>query len=303
MAEPTTPIPPVTPAPEPTPAAPVAPTAQPPPASTESLLDWRATLPDDLRGEKSLQDFKSVTDLARTTVHQQRMLGSSVQVPKVDGSPEDWGKFYDKLGRPKDAASYEYSAKDVLPEGVTLDKEFETRLREHAHASGWVPKQFQDAVGFVGNWLHESAQLQAAQAEQGRIDAVKAVQKRFGASTTRVRQEANAFFESLGNGLFGEPGEAKALADKVAASELALDPVFIGVFSEAFRRMGEGNLLESELPGGVMLQGRETLERNQREQLQLKMDKPRDWTPQQERQLQGIYEQLERLNSGRGRAA
>lgn len=61
------------------------------------VSDWRNSLPEDIRSEASLQDFKDPGALAKSYVHAQRMLGNSIRIPGEDASEEAKQDFYNKL--------------------------------------------------------------------------------------------------------------------------------------------------------------------------------------------------------------
>ena len=65
--------------------------------------DWRSSLPDDLRNDATLQNFKDVESLAKTVVHQQKVLGNRIPIPKTD---EERSELYTKLGRPETSEQY-----------------------------------------------------------------------------------------------------------------------------------------------------------------------------------------------------
>jgi hypothetical protein len=65
--------------------------------------DWKSTLPEDLKNDATLQNFKNVEDLAKTVVHQQKRLGNTITMPKTDDEME---QVYTKLGRPEDPSKY-----------------------------------------------------------------------------------------------------------------------------------------------------------------------------------------------------
>lgn len=65
-----------------------------PQLENQSFIDL---LPEDLRAEASLQDFKDVAALAKSYVHAQRLVGKSVRIPDEDASDEAKQEFYDKL--------------------------------------------------------------------------------------------------------------------------------------------------------------------------------------------------------------
>jgi len=66
--------------------------------------DWRSTLPDELKNDATLQNFKDIESLAKTVVHQQKVLGSRIPLPK---SEQEYNELYNKLGRPEDPNKYE----------------------------------------------------------------------------------------------------------------------------------------------------------------------------------------------------
>ena len=66
--------------------------------------DWKSSLSDELKNDPTLANFKDVEGLAKTVIHQQKVLGSRVPIPKTD---EEKAELYNKLGRPEDASKYE----------------------------------------------------------------------------------------------------------------------------------------------------------------------------------------------------
>src|SRR5210317_1436623 len=66
--------------------------------------DWKSSLSDELKNDATLQNFKDVESLAKTVVHQQKVLGSRIPLPKTD---EEYNELYTKLGRPEDPNKYE----------------------------------------------------------------------------------------------------------------------------------------------------------------------------------------------------
>jgi len=66
--------------------------------------DWKSTLPDDLRNDPTLNNFKDVESLAKTVVHQQKQMGNRIPMPKTD---DEFKELYGKLGRPEEASQYE----------------------------------------------------------------------------------------------------------------------------------------------------------------------------------------------------
>jgi hypothetical protein len=75
------------------------------PTTTEATQEasvsnsFRDSLPEELRSDSSLQDFKDVGSLAKSYVNAQQMIGSSVRIPSQDASQEQRDEFYAKLSQ------------------------------------------------------------------------------------------------------------------------------------------------------------------------------------------------------------
>jgi len=89
--------------------------------------DW---IPEDLRSNKTLSKFKTAGDLAQSYVNLERRLGSSVEIPGEQATPEQKSAFYQRLGVPETVEGYEAPA---APEGVELDTEYFGAFRTKAH--------------------------------------------------------------------------------------------------------------------------------------------------------------------------
>jgi hypothetical protein len=46
--------------------------------------NWRDTLPEELKNDPTLQNLNDVESLAKTVIHQQKMIGSRIPMPKND---------------------------------------------------------------------------------------------------------------------------------------------------------------------------------------------------------------------------
>ena len=71
--------------------------------SDNQSTDWRSSLSDELKNDSTLANIKDVESAAKTLIHQQKMLGSRIPMPKTD---EERSELYTKLGRPNDASGY-----------------------------------------------------------------------------------------------------------------------------------------------------------------------------------------------------
>mgnify|MGYP006908226269 FL=1 len=84
--------------------------------------DWRAMIPDDVRGHSSLQHITDVGALAKSYVHAQQMIGADkVVIPSKHSSQEDWDHVYHRLGRPEAPEMYELEVSPDLRQDGGLD--------------------------------------------------------------------------------------------------------------------------------------------------------------------------------------
>jgi len=112
------------------------------------VTNWQETLPEDIRGEKSLRDFKDVTGLAKSWVSARRMLGKDkVAIPSESSTDGEWEEFYNAGGRPKTAADYNLKRPETLPEEY-YDKELVSKAQELFHKIGLNKKQAEALFAF-----------------------------------------------------------------------------------------------------------------------------------------------------------
>ena len=118
--------------------------------AAEGDKTWHAALPEDLRSDPSLADFKDETEMimmptnvAKSFIHTKKMVGAdTIKIPKTD---EEWEAAYTRLGRPESAELYLLQqAEDVNPalqDSLKKDAEW---FRATAHKLGLNDKQTTD---------------------------------------------------------------------------------------------------------------------------------------------------------------
>lgn len=172
-------------------------------------------LPEDIRSEACLKDFKDVGSLSKSYVSAQRMLGSSIRIPGEDASQEARQEFYNKLssvpgimrapneedpdsinavlnklGRPEDPSKYALQA----PENLQIDGQELEAWNKEAHALGLTQKQYEGVLAkFIGIQGQEIARFEE----------------------TKVQGE-NALRESWGNDYNNRLAAAQAVAKTYA---------------------------------------------------------------------------------------
>lgn len=96
-------------------------------------------IPEEYSGRGWTEKISSYDDLFKSYDNAQSMLGKR-QVPGDDASPEDWGEFYKKAGRPDDPTGYQFSEVEGIPEGVDM-VDFEGKARAMMHEAGLSQRQ------------------------------------------------------------------------------------------------------------------------------------------------------------------
>ncbi|WP_226018111.1 hypothetical protein [Novosphingobium sp. FKTRR1] len=118
-------------------------------APAAAAASWMDTLPDDLKGDKTLARFKSVEDLAKGVVERQAMLGDRIQLPKAD-DPDSFERFAAAI-RPEKPDAY----KIEVPEGQ--DATFAESMRPVFHDAGLHPLQVEKLVAANNTYVAQQA--------------------------------------------------------------------------------------------------------------------------------------------------
>lgn len=191
---------------------------QPTTQTEPSFID---SLPEDIRGESSLQNFTDAGQLAKSYIHAQRMVGADkMPVPTKNFTDDDWKETFTKLGVPSSPDKYDVQYN--LQEGAN-DQPVKDFI-SHAHTLGLLPKQLQGVLDYYGNL--EQTSLDNAQKEQelNRVNNETALRKEFGLAYDKKLNQANDVFKNFfaeelaevklqdGTSIGNHPGFIKALA-------------------------------------------------------------------------------------------
>lgn len=204
------------------------------PTTEPEATSWLESLPEDLRGSQSLQNFKSVEDLAKSYVHQQPLIGADKLVkPSKDAQKEDWDAFYTKLGRPESPDKYDFS-ETKIPDGVRVEESDIKEFMADAHSVGLTKAQaatlFHNHMTRFGEKVSE---LQR-QFEQRNSENDKVLRKEFGQDyDNRIAIAAQAM-EKFGS---------KQMVEKFEAVGLAKDPDLVKAWAEVGKYLAEDTLV------------------------------------------------------------
>lgn len=141
-------------------------------SSGDGEKKWYEVLPEDLRAEKSLHNFKTLEDATRAFVSAQKLIGRDkivVPDPKT-ASAEDYQAVFKKLGLPESPKDYAVK----LEEDSGLDPAFIEKVKDTAHKAGVLPKQLEAVLQWYSK---ENKAAMAAHQEQQRAAHLEEHQK------------------------------------------------------------------------------------------------------------------------------
>jgi hypothetical protein len=182
-------------------------------------------LPEDLRGEASLSQIKTIPDLAKSYVNAQKLIGAEkIAKPQKNWKPEQWNEFYNNLGRPQDITGYTFKPENLPPDmGVNDEKLGEARKVLHeaglsdSQATKVLKYYFESATKNYQDGVRDSENKKVAAISQLKTDwgdkfdtklnLAQSVVKKFGG------EEIKEFLEKHGNDpqvikLFSSIGES-----------------------------------------------------------------------------------------------
>ena len=212
--------------------------------------DWRASLPEDIRGDASIKDFKDIGSLTKSFIEAQKLVGGSARVPKADAPDEEWAKFYQRVGRPESAEKYELKMPQ-MPEGQKVDEKLVTNFKTWAHEAGLHPRQ---AQRLLDRYTAAQAQM-VTEYNESMTNGVAELKKEWGANFDKNTALAVKAVNELGD------DDLKALLDSTG---LGNHPVLIKFFAGLGEQIGEDTIVVGDAPA--------VTDQDSRDALQLKID-------------------------------
>ena len=108
--------------------------------------------------------------------------GTAIKLPGEGATDEEWGKFYDRLGRP--ASSNDYGLSKDIPEGLDFNEEFYNEFTKEIYTAGLSKKQATQIYNWYNNKSAEMAKdidvkIQASY-KKSVDDAVASLKKEWG---------------------------------------------------------------------------------------------------------------------------
>ena len=197
---------------------------------------WHKGLPEDIRSDASLADFKDETEMvsmpvnvARSFINTKKLVGrDKIPMPKTD---EEWSDTYNRLGRPESADLYD------LPVNETLAEPLKVRLGEQAkvfrvmaHKAGLNAKQATEIFSAFSEVTAADVAQINQNAETEFQNAEVSLRTSYGNSFEGKMVLMNRAMDSLGG---------QELKELVTATGIARHPAFIKTFVKVGEMMAE----------------------------------------------------------------
>jgi len=200
--------------------------------------DWKASLSDEIRADKSLENINDIESLAKSYVHAQKLVGTDkIPVPNKHATEDDWNAVYAKLGRPETSDGYKFN----LPEDQKVDENGLKVFADQAHKLGLLPNQAEGMVKFYNEMQANQLKEQDSTALAGRQKAMDELQSEWGQAYKQKVDQANNVVASV----FPPGFMSTNLAD---GTKLGDHPAVIKAFADLASKMGEDKIVQAEGP-------------------------------------------------------
>lgn len=139
-----------------------------PESAAPSFLD---SVPEEYRDKGYMKEIDSNEKLYKAFDGLNNMMGKRPHgIPNENATPEEWGKFYNELGRPEESSGYEFETGE-LPEGLELNEELNNQFKELAHELGLTKDQAAKLFSFDLERQKASLEANAANTEEAQAKA------------------------------------------------------------------------------------------------------------------------------------
>jgi len=204
----------------------------------QAAADWKASLAEDIRGDKSLAPIKDVNSLAKSYIHAQKLVGvEKIPLPNKHATEEDWNVVFDKLGRPKSAEDYTYD----IDENSSIDENALKIFSEQAHKLGLLPQQAEGVIKFYHNLLQDHLSNLEVSSETARINSEQQLRKEYGRAYDQKMSKAS----QLARQHIGEEILGMTLENGIRLGD---HPQVIKAFSNLADMLGEDSFIAQSGP-------------------------------------------------------
>ncbi len=208
--------------------------------------DWKSSLSDELKNDPTLANFKDVEGLAKTVIHQQKVLGSRVPIPKTD---EEKAELYNKLGRPEDASKYEINIPNEMVD--YFKKEDVEQFKNVAHKIGLNNEQVNALMEYQVQSTQNTLTNEGAVMAQEKAQTEEVLKKEWGYDYDKNVRAADRALN-----VYGDDDLKNLLTETSAGNNPAVIKFLATIGKEITEDMAQNttnNRLATEAPIAVMI--------------------------------------------------
>lgn len=205
---------------------------QPTPEPAAPTNEFVNSLPEELREETALAQFKGIEGLAKSYLETKKLVGTKrMEEPTESWDQTKWDELYGKLGRPETPDKYEVPEIN-LPNDLKLDEALLGEAKTKFHELGLNKKQFAGVMGLYGRVVSEGLEGESAKNEESLKEGTLALKTEWG-----DKFDANIDIAQSAINKFGGEDLDKILKD----SGLGNNPAMVKTFHEIGKRIMEDN--------------------------------------------------------------
>lgn len=156
--------------------------------------NWQEILPNEIRDQANIRNFKTVDSLAKAYIHAQKMVGADKIAISKNPSEAEIREVQERLGLPKEADKYEVKLADKSP----LKKEIVDAFKKTAFEAGILPAQAQKLVDFMHSQEVENHNSQILRANQDFEKNMAAIHNEWGDAYGQMSAQAKAALKEFG---------------------------------------------------------------------------------------------------------
>lgn len=164
----------------------------------DAAKPWFSTITEEpVRQHVEAKGYKNPAELAMANYQLtklQRGDPSVVGVPGEGATDEDWGRLYDRLGRPQTPDGYEFKFGD----DVKVDDKMMSWAKSTFHEAGLTPKQAQAVAEKWNAFAAEQGGALEAQATEANDAELNALQTKWGADLDKNKAAGQRVVQALG---------------------------------------------------------------------------------------------------------
>lgn len=207
---------------------------------------WLNAVPEQYRQNETIKSVKSLGDMAKMTIEAQKLVGSSVRIPKPDASDEEKRAFYAKLGCPDSAEKY-VVPEIKLPEGMPYDEEEAKLLTGFCHKLGITQSQYEQLYKYYNEFQAKQYNLYNKQAKVATEKAISGLKQKWGESD----YDKNVEVAKRAVKQFASEEQIKFLEQtQVDGVQLGNHPMLVELFNAVGLKMTDDSLVKGGVTAG-----------------------------------------------------